>query len=72
MNGKIVIVLALMGMGASGAANSALQDGSDAAVAPVQLPPTRLAEGGKLGDKYISGQAGGRYASGAGPHLLNG
>jgi len=80
MKGKIAVALALIGLGILGRANAASEAGNDAAVgsksqdsaAPAQLPPTQLAEGGKLGDKYMSGQAGGRYGIGAGPHLLRG
>jgi hypothetical protein len=71
MNGKIVVVLVLVGLGVSNGANAVSEDGTDA-LAPVQLPAAQFAEGGKLGDKYMSGQAGGRYAIGAGPQLLTG
>jgi hypothetical protein len=80
MNGKIVVALALIGQGVSDRANAVSEVGDSVAVAaashdpvtPAQLPPTRLAEGGKLGDKSPAGQAGGRYGIGAGPRLLKG
>jgi len=80
MNRKVLIALAVIGLGVSDRANAMLraitdmtaQDMAQEAVALPQLPPTQLAEGNKLGDKYPSGQAGGRYGVGAGSHLLKG
>ena len=80
MNGKIIVAFALIGLGISDLANAASEVDDGAAltalshdpVTPAQLPPTRLAEGGKLGDKSPAGQAGGRYGIGAGPRALTG
>src|SRR5262245_19641494 len=80
MNRNVLIALAVIGLSVSDRANAMLQamtemsahDMTQGAVTLPQLPPTQLAEGGKLGDKYPSGQAGGRYGIGAGPHLLKG
>ena len=80
MNARIVVALALIGLGASDVARAASESGdnapvaaaSQAPVAPALPPPTRLADGGKLGDKAAAGQAGGRYGIGGGPRLLTG
>jgi len=80
MDARIVVALALIGLGASDVAKAASEAGNDAAVAaasegpvvPALPPPTRLADGGKLGDKSAAGQAGGRYGIGGGSRLLTG
>jgi len=80
MNARIVVALAFIGLGASNRADAVSEVDNGAALAPASQdpvastlpPPTRLAEGGKLGDKSAAGQAGGRYGIGAGPRLLTG
>jgi len=80
MNARIVVALAFIGLGASNRADAvsevdngaAVAAASQGPVAPAQLPPTRLADGGKLGDKSAAGQAGGRYGIGGGSRLLTG
>src|SRR5215470_1791174 len=80
MNARIVVAVAFIGLGASNRADAVSEVDNGAALAPASQdpvasalpPPTRLAEGGKLGDKSAAGQAGGRYGIGAGPRLLTG
>jgi len=73
MNARALVVLGLIGLAVSDRAGAVSEDSSNAGGAAVSREfPAQLAEGGKLGDKYPSGQAGGRYGIGAGAHLLMG